>query len=300
MQFFAHYLLLVDSMFILLSDSISPESLDTAENQLHQFVCQFPSLYGTQNLTYNIHLLQHLSSTVRDWGPLWSTSNFMFESSNGFLLELFNGTQAISLQICNTFALYRTLPIFCAKYLKPENEEAVDFFNKCFMNCSILKRASRCSSDVVLLGVPRFKTLNAHEKQALEVAMPDIVPDQANVYHRAIVNGQLIHTQNYRLNMCRINYCVLFKDGSCGLVQSLVVVNDTCYACYIPVITNRHAFVSGDVVCHHIMSATLGSAAGLCASVARDITSKHLFVCFRATSGSRYYISPMPNSWELD
>ena len=34
----------------------------------------------------------------------------MSESNNGFLLDLFCRTQRVSVQICRTFAIYRSLP----------------------------------------------------------------------------------------------------------------------------------------------------------------------------------------------
>jgi hypothetical protein len=115
--YFNHYLLLVESMAILLSESISADDLNSAENCLHAFVSQFGSLYGMNYMTYNVHQLQHIASCVREWGPLWGFSNFMFESSNGFLLTLFNGTQGVSLQICQTFSVYRNIPVMAAKFL---------------------------------------------------------------------------------------------------------------------------------------------------------------------------------------
>ena len=123
-KYFAHYLLLVEGISKLLLNSISIADLDAAENYLHLFVSQFQELYGIEFMTYNIHFLQHAASSVRDWGPLWSYSNFMFESSrpNRFLLDLFNGTQGVSVQICRTFAIYRNLPVLASKYLDSGND----------------------------------------------------------------------------------------------------------------------------------------------------------------------------------
>ena len=70
--YYNHFLLLVESIYILLSESISHADLDRAENQLHVFVSDFSTIYAVDYMTYNIHLLQHISSTVREWGPLWA------------------------------------------------------------------------------------------------------------------------------------------------------------------------------------------------------------------------------------
>jgi hypothetical protein len=71
----------------------------------------FPSLYDARYVTINIHSLLHLPATVKELGPLWSTSCFAFESANGDLLKLFHGTQSIDLQIVNAVHVFQKLPL---------------------------------------------------------------------------------------------------------------------------------------------------------------------------------------------
>jgi len=52
------YLLLVVSIFVLLSNSISHNDLSYPENQLHAFVSKFESVYGLASTT--------LATTVRE------------------------------------------------------------------------------------------------------------------------------------------------------------------------------------------------------------------------------------------
>ena len=193
-NYFAHYLLLVESLFILLSNSISPDELTYAEHQLHNFVAELTVLYGLEYMSYNIHLLQHLATSVREWGPLWGTSNFMFENSNGFLLDLFNGTQGISVQICNTFALYRNLPILTAKYLSNSSENVDNFLAKCLSKRYKRKRAVGIEDGVTLFGAPKLRTLSVSQKQALEVVTSNVVPNRLVFHDRVIVNELLVTT----------------------------------------------------------------------------------------------------------
>ena len=62
-DYYNHFLLLVESIYILLSESISHADLDRAENQLHVFLSDFSTIYAVDYMTYDIHLLQHISST---------------------------------------------------------------------------------------------------------------------------------------------------------------------------------------------------------------------------------------------
>ena len=41
----------------------------------------------------------------------------MFDINNGFLLDLFNGTQGISVQICRTVAIFRNLPVLAMRHV---------------------------------------------------------------------------------------------------------------------------------------------------------------------------------------
>ena len=56
--YYNHFLLLVESIYILLSESISHADLGRAENLLHVFVSDFSAIYAVDYkyyLTYNIH-----------------------------------------------------------------------------------------------------------------------------------------------------------------------------------------------------------------------------------------------------
>ena len=47
----------------------------------------------------NVHLLNHLTKCVRNWGPLWAYSCFQFESANNHLKKLFHGSKDMSKQV---------------------------------------------------------------------------------------------------------------------------------------------------------------------------------------------------------
>ncbi|KAG0444238.1 hypothetical protein HPB47_014018, partial [Ixodes persulcatus] len=50
---------------------------------LKRFVDQVLRLYNTKMMTFNMHQLLHLAKSVRDLGPLWAHSAFVFETGNG-------------------------------------------------------------------------------------------------------------------------------------------------------------------------------------------------------------------------
>lgn len=97
-RFFEHLLLLCKAAYVLQTTCITQLELFYASQHLNEFVCNFETLYGRCHMTYNVHILLHLSDSVRNWGPLWCYSAYSFEGCNGFLLKLYHGTQSVPLQ----------------------------------------------------------------------------------------------------------------------------------------------------------------------------------------------------------
>ena len=88
-KYWNHLFLFVFAIDTLLQDAIKVRHVDVAEQALRKFVLNFEKLYGAANASFNVHLLMHLAASVRNWGPLWATSTFPFESFNGTLLRFF-------------------------------------------------------------------------------------------------------------------------------------------------------------------------------------------------------------------
>ncbi|XP_014237104.1 uncharacterized protein LOC106659202 [Trichogramma pretiosum] len=65
-KYIIHLSLFVRAMNILLSDSITPKMLHTANELLITFVFQFGKLYGNNYMHYNVHLLLHLCESVKN------------------------------------------------------------------------------------------------------------------------------------------------------------------------------------------------------------------------------------------
>ena len=60
-----HFMLLIDSVHLLLRDNISQIEICTAKLMLQKFVEDYETLYGRENMIYNLHVLLHASNSVR-------------------------------------------------------------------------------------------------------------------------------------------------------------------------------------------------------------------------------------------
>lgn len=107
---FRHYLLLVNSMHILLKFGSTHNDINRAEEMLTKFCELFADLYDVRFMRLNVHQLLHLPDSVRTLGPLYTHSCFSFEDKNGVLLKMIRGTQNIDNQIVTGVSFIQKLP----------------------------------------------------------------------------------------------------------------------------------------------------------------------------------------------
>ena len=98
-KYIDYWILFVESLYILLQSKIRISALNRADELLHKFVALTEEYFGPSEMTYNIHILLHLCQSVMNWDPLWTHSNFPFESGNYHLLKAINCAKGVPHQI---------------------------------------------------------------------------------------------------------------------------------------------------------------------------------------------------------
>ncbi|KAK8771430.1 hypothetical protein V5799_025326 [Amblyomma americanum] len=98
-RFWKHTVLLVEGVFALLLDNISPRDLQQAASRLHDFVSKAAGYYGQHFMTLNVHQLLHLAKNVENLGPLWANSAFPFETGNGKVVKMVKAAKGAPMQI---------------------------------------------------------------------------------------------------------------------------------------------------------------------------------------------------------
>jgi hypothetical protein len=225
-SYLQHLILFVCAVDILNGTSISSADLQLADDLLQYFIEDFERLYGRCNLSYNIHQLGHLTDTVRCWGPLWTTSAFPFESGNGMLMKLFNGTQGLPLQVSRRFTTFRSLPVMAFKYIHSDNIR--DFFNNTLSIYAPVNKILRTAENAGLLGKPLPRHLTAGERCALDAKCQFPLPLKALYYTKAIANGYIVSVN--KPNGRRNNSCIMCTSGICGILENIV---DVCGSIYM-------------------------------------------------------------------
>ncbi|XP_053398883.1 uncharacterized protein LOC123556697 [Mercenaria mercenaria] len=97
--YLTHFSCLVEAVYILLQEGISPQDLQRAKLLLQAFVRNMQILYGERFMSLNVHNLTHMVRFVELWGPLWAWSCFCFESFNGEIKKSIHGTGNVCNQI---------------------------------------------------------------------------------------------------------------------------------------------------------------------------------------------------------
>lgn len=94
-----NFLSLSISIYLMLSPTLFAHYCDYADNLIKYFLEQFRSLYGVEEMVYNVHSLCHLADDVRRFGPLDGVSAFCFENFLGHLKRKVRKPQHILQQI---------------------------------------------------------------------------------------------------------------------------------------------------------------------------------------------------------
>lgn len=139
-EYILHFELFSSATYILSKKKIHKNEIKTAREMLIRFADDFETLYGSKNVTMNVHLLRHIADAVLHSGPLWAQSMFAFEQFNGEIVKMVSGKNNILFQIAEKYILGKTLlpkrelnrcvTVRWEQYDFQPSEEDVNIFNK--------------------------------------------------------------------------------------------------------------------------------------------------------------------------
>lgn len=228
-----HFFLLVHAVYTLLGDKISNDMLLQARACLAKFVSEMEGLYGLRSCTFNVHILTHLADGVENCGPLWATSAYIFEANNHMLIKMFNGTQCVPQQICNTFLLSQKLPAIARECISEDTSPRVKHsFQKLSKGNVPVKSRHILQINVSGLGVCKPAHLTAAQVIAVELVIGrEVVNRSANVYNRFVVNHVLYTSMNYTRSNRHRDDVVKFDHPSAkyGRIVGLYSTKPDCH-----------------------------------------------------------------------
>lgn len=189
-KYMEHFTLLSSSIYTLLKQEMTLEEIDDSEKNLISFVDDFEKLYGSKNITMNIHLLRHIANSVRFHGPLWTQSAFGFESNNGTLVKTCSKKDILH-SLAWKYSIQSTI-----NAIKPSDQNA---------------------SEIKVMGKESIK-ITENEQAALENI--DFINESnlLEIYKSIVFNGKKFTSLKYK-EIATVDYFVRTRENDIGAIK---------------------------------------------------------------------------------
>lgn len=309
-RYLNHLFLLVHAIYRLLQNEVSRVDIDCSELALKKFVIKMEELYGKENVSYNVHQLCHLPTSVCDWGPAWCHSNFPFEGNNHVLLNLVHGSQCIPQQMAHRYVLYRLSKKLATECMQETDQECRNLFGKFSHVGGYRPVKKKRIGNFELLGKSTQKQLDNDDHIAVEFLLGEPLRNfQAEYHSRFQLRGRLFQTERYqRVGRKRDDSVIQLMDGSFCSVKAVVVLKLDCL-CVNDCMCNRTPLIIlTEINEYQYVDRQLGIRSSHIHRVQRDgqpprAVYEHDFrekcvVC--KTEGNTKFLVVLPNRWERD
>lgn len=306
-KYWSHLFLFVFAIHTLLQDAIKVTHVDIAEQALRKFVHNFEKLYGARNVSFNVHLLMHLAASVHNWGPLWATSTFPFESFNGTLLNFFNGTTHVSDQIVKRFLRWRGLSTKAGTIMANANDNIKKLFDKLQGKSDLTKMSKEFPNNVRGFGCPKKGRTSVLQRMAIQQFTGDTV-HLGFFYNRFVCSSVVYHSYNNTTLKKRNNSVVQLSDGTFCEIMTLVAYTSVDEPSSAST-TNRFCVLVKELArsrrqVHRDVQLNIS-----CTFLTEVCHTNNVFAvhpqsldhkCVMVWSKDKMYVSPLPNNIERD
>lgn len=232
-------LLLVYGVRMYLQDTLTEEEENKASACIRKFCDRAPHVFHEHVCTYNLHIFSHIPETCREWGALWDSSTFSFESHNGFLMKLSHGTKYHTEQIMRNHQIYMSHVVRATS----TNPAVNDMLESLRFPTRRLKTVKRLSG-AALFGRGEKKILTDLEKIQLERKIADRLESTTVVSYTRFScnNGILVHADDYKKLSLRVNCVFKTNENNYIAVKDLLVYKNQrqeesvilrCYKFYV-------------------------------------------------------------------
>ncbi|XP_074096746.1 uncharacterized protein LOC141525943 [Cotesia typhae] len=280
---FQSYILLVSSIYMLMTDNITERDLIICEINILQFVRDCQILYGVSSITFNLHSLLHIVESVRQSGPLWASSAFPFESMIFLIKRCITGVSGVSNQIINSVLKEKNIQCNI-----DHNTESIKCRNYCkdLFKPQRLKNFTRSNDNVILIGSTKspsdqlLQLISQHFNTALSV----------EVFDRCIFNQMVLRSIAYIRPKKTNDTVVQLRTKEFIQIHGFFTLNNICYLYGNQISTVPIISLPNVQLCHILKVTNMDKD-----SIIIDIQSIEKKVIFFST-GIDYYICLFPKS----
>lgn len=213
-KYLDHWILLRQSIYLLLQREITESQLKLAQEYMIHFTVQAEQLYGVGMMTFNMHIGTHLFDHVRRWGPIFTVSGFAYETGNKTLKELIHSQHGIPHQVCRALSLKMAAQIM--------ETQCSSLVTKGYIENLSKQRAKKCLS---LGKVNYFGSSEAYihlDEEGWLLQQANINPANCVVYRKIVKENCLYTVQSNKVK--RTNNCIVqLQDKSFLLLKKFIL-----------------------------------------------------------------------------
>lgn len=211
-SYYNHWLLLVNSIHLLLHKKITQDSVRICKVLVQKFIEGVSDLYGDSQCTYNVHTLEHVVEFVEKWGGMWAWSSFLTEDAGGRLKNQFHGTTYIGNQIFENFLASKTYREYARPHICLADDEVTEFFEG--IDAPLSSDQLYLNDAFSPLGKKDVVKLSASERIAIGYKCMEWNCKYGYSYERFGINGKLLSTAAYCNGYKRDNSIVSLLTGN--------------------------------------------------------------------------------------
>lgn len=240
------------ALFVSSRDSITQAELDRAEDYLTRFLRYFQDNFGAEKMRFNIHMLQHVIQSRRNFGPAWTISTFNFESWNHKLGLCVTSPKGVAEQIVTRHFL--KVYVHTAMHRNDVSAEVKAQISHLLFSTP-RKLSEQVADGIHVLGRPTPRAVTPIERQLL--TRSGIHAGQLTQYERVIVHGIEYRVRSYHPHTRSDNSVAYTWDNSFVTIDKIIVVredNDAANICGMFVI--NHGFDHTIPFAHHVAHLT--------------------------------------------
>lgn len=227
---------LVEATHVLLGTEITTADLIRADQLLRSFVWDTQEKFTVTAMVFNVHQLMHIANTVLNWGPLWATSNFTFESANHYIVQSIKNARGAPMQIQRYVNQGYCISILEKAVLENSSERVKKFFSSVIQ--TKIKNVVRLPDGVLYFG----KTFEVAENLVTQFNLSQ----NLKVYKKMIKNKCLYMSSDIQ-NKRSDNSTVQLLNGQYARIKCFVVDIFNGYQNFIyqNLITRSHNICQG-------------------------------------------------------
>lgn len=222
-EYHSHLCLLSEGVYLLLGQTITEEEITRAECLLEEFYKSFPLLYNKGSCGLNFHNVgSHLTSFVRQWGPLWAWSCFPFEDANAAILNSVHGTGDVTQQCIRMKEVEMRLRSVDLNLIPSGSDKR--FIGKLTNSSRPWKKTAVNNCEIT-----GRKTVIGERRnmEQLLCSSGAISATELCVVLRVRVNGEKLYSKEYSRMKRRVCYIVCTKEGGIVSIEYFVLNTTT-------------------------------------------------------------------------